>query len=358
MDIAMDIDRQPALDVPAARRCCYCWPFAGVLLLLLTSMLVAVMLGSVAVPHATLWQALWRGLRGETLETLERIIWQIRLPRVLLAASVGAALASSGAVYQGVFRNPLADPYLLGAASGAGLGAALALVLLPRWQHALWGQLGVSALAFVMAWLGVALVVLLARQGPLLPMVSLILAGVVVGSSFSAATSFLMLLDQSRAASVLSWLLGSFALAHWRSVALLLPMVVAVLLISQLAGRALNLLQLGEAAAAQLGLPVERFKLLMISIATLLTATAVSVSGIIGFVGLIVPHAVRLAIGADYRPLVPLAALLGATFMVLADLLARSLIAPAELPVGIITTLVGGPFFLYLLKRQRHKGGL
>lgn len=333
---------------PARRRG---WgPLALLALVLIAVLVLAVGIGSVRLSPVEVLRALAHGVGGTLAGPADAIVWQLRLPRVLLAALVGAALAISGASFQGVFRNPLADPYLLGAASGAGLGAVAVMVLggaLP-WLLAL----GVPLAAFGGALSAVLVVVLLARRGGQLPVVGLILAGVVVGSSLSAATSFLLLLAREQAAGVLSWLLGSFAFASWRDVLVVAPVVLLALLLLMGSSRALNLLQLGEAQALGLGLEVERFKLVLIAVASLATAAAVSVSGIIGFVGLIVPHAVRLALGPDYRRLLPAAALAGALFLVLADLLARSLVTSAELPIGVITAVVGGPFFLYLLQRR------
>ena len=259
---------------------------------------------------------------------------------------MGGALALSGAAYQGIFRNPLAEPYLLGVASGAGLGAALGIVFAGSLGY------GVPLLSFVGALLSVFAVVALARRGGGLPVVSLILAGVVMGSLASAATSFVMLLDQEKAAAVLAWLLGSFALSSWSKLTLLAPIVFVTALVLWASSRALNLLQLGDEQAAQLGLNVEVVKLALIAVSTLSTAVAVSLAGIIGFVGLMVPHAVRLLLGPDHRTLLPMSMILGGLFMVLADLAARTLISPAELPVGIITALTGAPFFLWLLRRQ------
>ncbi len=317
-------------------------------------LVLATGVGAVRIAPLEVVSAVWRGAAGELSGTNDVIIWQIRLPRVLLAGLVGASLSFSGVAFQGVFRNPLADPYLLGVASGAGFGATLVLVFTTSLP--LLAQLGVPLVAFVFALLAVSLVVLFAKQGGRVPLVSLILAGVVVGSSLTAATSFMMLLAQEQAVGVLAWLLGSFALSSWSKIASVLPFILIAGVATMLSARALNLLQLGEAQAAQLGLSVEAFKVALIAVATLATAAAVSVSGIIGFVGLMVPHAVRLAVGPDHRTLVPLAAVWGALFMVLADLFARTVIAPSELPVGVVTALVGGPFFLYLMRRQ--KGGV
>ncbi len=327
------------------------WTPLGISCLILFGVMVlAVGVGTIYIAPADVLRAVGHGL-NQTLEgTTDTIIWKIRLPRVLMAAVVGASLALSGVAYQGIFRNPLADPYLLGVASGASLGAGLAIVLgasIPFFAH-----LGVPILSFLFSLIAVFLVILLAKQGSSIPTVSLILAGTVLGSSFTAATSFLMLLSREQAATILAWLMGSFGLASWAKLATVLPFMLLSAIAISFSGRAMNLLQLGEEQAAQLGLPVEGFKYGLITLATLATSAAVSVSGIIGFVGLMVPHAVRLAFGPDHRSLIPMSALLGAIFMVLADLLARSVISPAEIPIGVVTALVGGPFFLYLLKRQ------
>lgn len=343
-------------DARSARRNSLRWtPLLLSLLALAGVLVLATAVGAVPLAPAEVLGAIWRGLTGELSGSGDAIVWKIRLPRVLLAALVGSALALAGTVFQGIFRNPLADPYLLGVASGAGFGATLVIVFAAGVPFL--AALGVPLAAFLAALLTVALVTALARQGRALPLVALILAGVVVGSSLSAATSFMMLLAREQAVTVLAWLLGGFGAASWARIASVLPLMLLAAGVTLLSVRPLNLLQLGDEQAAQLGLPVERFKLALIVVATLATAAAVSVSGVIGFVGLMVPHAVRLAVGPDHRTLVPLAALWGALFMVLADLLARTLISPAELPVGIITALVGGPFFLYLLRRQGRRQG-
>lgn len=327
------------------------WTPVGLSLLALVGLVaVATSIGAVPIPFVDLVGALWRGAVGDVATVHDTIVWQIRLPRVVMAACVGAALALAGVGYQGIFQNPLADPYLLGAASGAGLGATLVIAF---GSSVPWlAGLGVPLGAFVAALLTVVLVVLLARRGGKVPAVSLILAGVVIGSSLSAATSFVLLASREQTSGILSWLLGSFAFSSWSRLGAALPLLVLAGVILVLAGRALNLMQLGDDAAAQLGLPVERVKLIVIGAATLATAAAVAVSGVIGFVGLITPHAVRLALGPDHRSLAPIAALWGAIFLVAADLLARTVLAPAEIPVGIVTALAGGPFFLYLLRRR------
>ncbi|MEX2533993.1 MAG: iron ABC transporter permease [Trueperaceae bacterium] len=329
------------------------WTPLGVgCLVLLAAIFLATAVGSVQLAPPEVLRGVWNGFRGRLDGTSDVIIWQIRLPRVLLAALVGGSLALAGVAYQGIFRNPLADPYLLGVASGASLGAAVAIVLGGSLAWA--GRFGVPGLSFAFALLAVLVVIAMARRGNRIPVLSLILAGVVVGSTFTAATSFLMLLSPDRTAGVLAWLLGSFAMTGWRGITTIVPFLLLAALCILLAGRTLNLLQLGDEQAAQLGVPVETVKLLLIGVATLATAAAVSVSGIIGFVGLLAPHAVRLSIGPDHRTLTPLAMVLGAVVTVLADLLARTVIAPAEIPIGVVTALVGGPFFLWLLRRQRN----
>ena len=282
----------------------------------------------------------------------DAIVWEVRLPRVLLAGLVGATLAYSGATYQGIFRNPLAEPYLLGVASGAGLGATIVIISPLAFTF---GPLSLlPAAAFAGALIAVALTYLLVRVGPMVPVTTLILAGVAVGSICTAAISYLMLTNDDRALPVLSWLLGGFNTATWERVWLLLPYAAIGGLVLLPFGRMLNVLQLSEEQARQLGVNVEVVKLTLLAVASLATAAAVAVSGIIGFVGLVVPHVTRLLWGPDYRRLLPLSAVLGATFLILADLLARTVAVPNEIPVGIITALVGAPFFLYLLRRQRR----
>jgi iron complex transport system permease protein len=330
------------------------WLQLALALILLAALLLCVSIGAVSIPLDEIARALGRGITGTGSSPLDTIIWQVRLPRVLLAAAVGAVLAVAGVAYQGVFRNPLADPYLLGVASGASFGAALSIVFAS--SIPLLAVLGLPLLSFLFALLTVLLVISLARQGGRLPVLSLILAGAVLGAVFTAGTSFLMLLAREQAAGIIAWLLGSFGKASFEQLLTLLPFLLLLLAVTALGARALNVLQLGEEQAGQLGVNVQRTMLVLLAVATLAVAVAVSVSGIIGFVGLMVPHAVRLLSGGDHRRLVPLSALLGATLLVLADLLARTVIAPAELPIGIVTALAGGPFFLWLLQRRRSTG--
>ena len=285
-------------------------------------------------------------------DTWETIVWQLRLPRIGLAALVGASLAISGATYQGMFRNPLADPSLIGASSGAGLGATIVLLTgVPLYFH---GVSLLPAAAFAGAVLAVAVAYVVARQSEGLPLTTLILAGVAIASLATAVTSLLMIRSDPDLRPVFSWLLGGFISAQWKHSLMMLPYLIPSLGFVMAFGRILNVLQLGDDKALQLGVNVERTKVLLITAATLLTAAAVSFSGIIGFVGLIAPHTVRLIWGADHRFMLPMAAIVGAGFLVLADVAARTVASPAELPVGVVTAFCGAPFFIYLLRRRKR----
>lgn len=313
--------------------------------------------GSVGIPPLTSAKILVSRLPGVAMEadwpaTMDTILMQLRLPRIVLAGVVGAALAISGATYQGLFRNPLADPYLIGVASGAGLAATIVLLTgVPTQFH---GISVLPAAAFVGAIAAVAMAYSIARNSGGLPLTNLILAGVAVAAFTGALTTLLMIRSDPDLRPVLSWLMGGFISAQWSHTVMVLPYVVPSAVLAVTYGRVLNVLQLDEEYAKQLGVNVEATKLLLIVSATLTTAAAVSFSGLIGFVGLIAPHAVRLAWGVDYRFLLPMAAIVGATFLVLADLAARTVVSPAELPVGVVTAFCGAPFFMYLLRRRRR----
>ena len=328
---------------------------------LLVSILLSATQGAVSVPAGTVWHIVLnqvpfvRDLFVPTpywTAAQEAVVLQIRLPRVLLGALVGASLAVAGATYQGMFRNPLADPYLIGVAAGAGLGAVIALAL--PLHPALYGAGVVQWFAFAGALGTVVVVSALARVGNTTPLSTLLLAGVALGSFATAIQSFIMYVQADKLQVVYSWLLGGFALSGWQQVLSVLPYALVGTLVTYFYAGRLNVLQLDEEQAAQLGVNVERMKALLIIAATLTTAAAVSVGGLIGFVGLIVPHAVRLIWGPNYRLLLPLSTLVGAIFMVWADVLARTVLAPTEVPVGVITALFGAPFFLYLLRQRRR----
>jgi len=296
----------------------------------------------------------WVDLTSGQQQAWEDIIWEIRLPRVLAAGLVGATLALGGATYQGVFRNPLAEPYLIGVAPGAALAATI--VIISPLQYAYGGFSVLPVAAFGGGIAAVALAYSIARLGQSAPTVTLILAGVAISSIATSMTSFLMVLDTDRVLTILSWTLGGFNLSSWDRLFWALPYIAPSAAVLLTLGRTLNVMQLGEEQAQQVGLNVERAKLLALGAASLATAAAVSISGFIGFVGLIVPHTTRMLWGPDHRGLLPMSMLIGAAFLILADLIAREINQPSEVPVGIVTAFCGGPFFLYLLRRSSASG--
>ena len=323
-------------------------------MVLIVAILLSIAVGSVSIPFRDLLQILLGEAQqvAET-ETFKTILYDLRLPRTALLALVGAALAGSGSAYQGIFRNPLADPYLIGVASGAGLGAVLAMSV--QWPYTTTGLMAVPVAAFLGAMLTVLVVYELARVGKTLPTTNLILAGVAISSFANALTSFLMLRSTGELRRALVWLMGGAVQTGWESVLAILPYVVIGLGILLINSHALNVMQFGDEQAQQLGIPVQRVRRTVLVAASLTTAAAVSYAGVIGFVGLIVPHIVRLVWGGDYRRVMPLSILGGASFLLIADVVARVVMAPQEIPVGIITALVGAPFFLWILRRARQK---
>src|SRR6185436_13119325 len=321
-------------------------------LLALAGMLVtSLVIGSVFIPPLELWRVLSGASNNATYHT---ILLDIRLPRTMLIALVGAALAGSGAAYQGLFRNPLADPFLIGVASGAGLGAVLAMSV--KWPYTILGLLAVPLAAFLASLLTVYLVYTFAHIGRTVPTTNLILAGVAVSSFAVSMTSFLMLRSTGELRRAIGWLLGGVSLIGWDATLALIPYLAIGLTALVVNGYALNLLQFGDEQAAQMGLDVRRAKFVIIVAASLVSAAAVSFAGIIGFVGLVVPHLVRIWWGVDYRRLIPLSVLGGAAVLLFADVLARVILAPQELPVGIVTALAGAPFFLWVLRRSKNQG--
>ncbi len=332
------------------------WRLAVGGLLFFIAAVFAASLGSVDIPFQSVVLVFLSRLPGvdapgDAPATWDTILWQLRFPRVALAAIVGGALAMSGAAYQGLFKNPLADPYLVGVASGAGLGATI--VLLTGVPLVIWGFNFLPVAAFAGGIAAVTLAYVIARNAQGAHLTTLILAGVAIASLAGAVTSLLMLRSDPELRPVLSWLLGSFISAEWSESAVVLLYLVPCLAVLLGFARILNVLQLSEDHASMLGVDVEKVKLLLIAAATLATAAAVAFAGLIGFVGLIAPHAVRLLWGTDYRFILPMSAIVGATFLVLADLAARTLVSPGELPVGVVTAFCGAPFFLYLLRRRR-----
>lgn len=278
----------------------------------------------------------------------ETIVWDLRVPRVLTSMVVGTALAVAGATFQGLLRNPLADPYVLGTASGAALGAAIAVLLPVRFVILGFGLL--QGLAFLGALASIYTVYRLSRIGGLSPLTSLLLTGYAVGSLLAAGLAMAMYLSGTALRQIFSYLLGGFDTASWPQLAGTLPLVVVGCTLILLRARSLNGLLLGEEAAAHLGIDVGRERAILLALASLVTAAAVAVSGLIGFVGLVVPHVVRLIVGPNARLVLPLSALGGAILLAFADIVARS---AGEIPVGIVTALIGAPFFIVLLRRAR-----
>lgn len=291
------------------------------------------------------------GLGRSTLSPLDStIVWQLRAPRMVLGLLAGAMLATAGATYQGVFRNPLADPYLLGVAAGAGLGATVAIVDVggglstPAWTPVLAfaGALG----AVVVTWV-------VGGRGARASAATLVLAGVAVASLLTSAQTYLQQSSTNSIARVYIWLLGSLATASWHSVVLVLPYVAVCVAICVAAGRALDVLSVGDEESRSLGLPVRRVRLIVVGASSLGTAAIVSVVGLIGFVGIIVPHIVRLLVGTSYRRILPISVAFGAAFLVLADTIARTVVAPSELPLGVVTAVLGAPVFVAILSVRK-----
>jgi iron complex transport system permease protein len=329
------------------------YAIVGMALLLGITIAGTLGIGSTDISFGTLFQILLAKLPLIHIQptwtvNTEIIIFDIRLPRILLAGLVGAALAVAGATYQGLFRNPLADPYLIGVAQGAALGAVIGFMI-PAWQIG-----SIPLLAFLGAVAAAAMVYAIARVGKTLPMTTLILAGVAIGAFLAAITSYLMIASGDKLHGIISWLLGSFALANWWQVAMVTPYILVGIIIIWLYARPLNVMQLDEEQAQQLGINVEQVKLILLGAATLITAAAVCFCGIIGFVGIIIPHAMRLIWGPDHRFLLPLSIFAGAIFLILADTAARTMLAPTEVPIGVITAFLGAPFFLYLLRQKKR----
>jgi iron complex transport system permease protein len=319
---------------------------------LLLAMGAGVALGAVPIAPGDVMGAVGRALSGHGSSLADAVVVDLRLPRVLLAALVGASLALAGVLYQALFKNPLADPYILGVSSGAGLGATLALTVFGTSYVA--RAAGVPVGAFLGAVLTMLLVVRLASRRGRLDPTSLLLAGIAISYTLSALTSFVLVFDRESMTSVVFWMMGGLGNRSWEHVGMLTVMFAAGAIVPALYHRELDLMLLGDERAGQLGVPVERFKLLALASASIVVAGAVSVSGLIGFVGLMTPHMVRLVVGPRHRLLLPASVLAGAIVLVLADLIARVVLAPVEIPVGIVTALAGGPFFIWLLVRKER----
>lgn len=331
------------------------------IVILIIVFILSIAVGSVFIPPLVQIRMLMANIPGLIVAqnwpaTFETIVYQIRLPHAVLILLAGSALASSGAAYQGLFRNPLADPYLIGVASGAGLMAVISMTI--HWPTTFLGLYAVPAAAFLGA-LGTVFVVYgLARTGKVTPAPTLILAGVAVSSFATSLTSFLMLRSSAELRRALAYQLGGALFPGWEPVLAMLPYVLLGTTVLILSGYSLNVLQFGDEQAQQLGLNIERHRLIIITAASLTTAAAVAFAGIIGFIGLVVPHVIRIIWGPDYRRLIGLSIIAGASALLLADIVARTVLAPQVLPVGIVTALIGAPFFLWVLRRSKIQGNL
>ncbi|WP_411349363.1 FecCD family ABC transporter permease [Paenibacillus sp. WLX2291] len=335
-------------------------PLLLFVVLLVLSVILTAGIGSVHIPAGQItrillyhvpWLHHW--ITPDWNEAAQQIMLKIRLPRVLLALLVGAALGVAGAAFQGVLRNPLADPFTLGVSSGSSVGAAV--LIFTGYQYALFGNGTLPLVAFVTGSVTLYAVLALAREEGRIPTASLILAGVVMQSFLGAIVSFLASMSEGSVNEIIFWTMGSLSLRGWSYVTVMLPYVLIGILFLWSQSRAMNILALGEKEAAHLGLAVDRTKLIVLIVATLVTAAAVSVSGVIAFVGLVVPHMIRLLFGSDYRLLIPMSALGGGIFLIWADTVARTVLAPTEIPLGVVTAFVGAPFFAYLLHRNKKQ---
>jgi iron complex transport system permease protein len=311
--------------------------FVFLLVLLLAAMLAACLLGSVYIPIQELSKS--------------DIFWQIRLPRIILSALIGLLLSVSGVILQGILRNPLADPYILGISAGGAVGAAVAIAL--GLQFYWLGMSSVPLFALLSALLAVYIVYKLSKVAGRSTAETLILAGVAL-SAFCAAILSLIIIISGNLESIYFWLLGSLSAANWSNVLTVMPYALIGSLIAYFLSKELNALLLGEEMAHTLGVEVEKTRVILIATASFMTAAAVSVAGLIGFVGLIVPHWIRLLIGPNHKWLVPVSGLSGMLLMVVADTISRTVLSPTEIPVGIVMALLGAPFFLYLLRKSRE----
>jgi len=310
-------------------------------------------LGIVSVVREVLSHVPFLGVDSSFSDTDDAILWELRAPRVALGLLVGAMLASAGAAYQGVFRNPLVDPYLLGAAAGAGLGATLVIACDVGGDGGL--DLRPPA-AFAGAILGVAVAYLLGRSVGGRETTTLVLAGVTVAAFFTAVQTYVQQRSAETVQEVYSWILGQLETSGWTDVLIVLPYVAVSAAVLLWHRRLLDVLAVGDEEAASLGVPVARVRLLVVAAATLGTAAAVAFSGLIAFVGIIVPHAIRLMAGTSYRVVLPLSLAFGAGFLVLMDLISRTVVAPAQLPIGVVTAFLGAPFFAVILRTTRTVG--
>lgn len=333
------------------------WGGAG-LLFLLFSIVLSISIGSAQLPFWQTWKILIHQLPllGKLVEQdwpafSEQIVMQVRLPRIVLAIIVGACLAVAGTGFQGVLRNPLADPFTLGVASGASVGAAF--IMLFGLHFALVGKWTIPLVAFASGMLSLVAVLRLASIQGKLQVETVILAGVVIQAFLGSIISFMVSISHQTVNEIVFWMMGSLKMRGWEFSLAILPYFLVGTIVLLAYGRALNLFALGEKRAAHLGVHVERTKWIILIISTLVSAAAVSVAGVIGFVGLIIPHLIRLIVGPDYRLILPLAVIFGSIYVLWADTLARIVLSPREIPLGVVTAFLGAPFFAYLLNKHK-----
>jgi iron complex transport system permease protein len=336
------------------------WYGGAAMLLLAVSIVVSLSIGSAGISLRDVWGILlhqlpWFADKPTSYSPGQiAIVTQVRLSRVLLAVLVGACLALAGTGFQGVLRNPLADPYTLGVASGSSVGAAFMILFGLQTVLGIWTIPLVAFSTGIVTLLGVFW---LSRSKGVMHIETLILSGVIIQSFLGAFVSFMVSMSEGVVNQILFWLMGSLAMRSWENVYMMIPFLLVGMPLLLAYGQPLNLFVLGERHAAHLGIRVERTKLIVLISSTLLTAAAVSVSGVIGFVGLVVPHLIRLLVGPDYRLITPLSAIGGGIFVLWADTLARMALTPKEIPLGVVTALIGAPFFAYLLHRRKLKQG-
>ncbi|MDA3940882.1 MAG: iron ABC transporter permease [Spirochaetia bacterium] len=326
------------------------------IIILLGTIIIAGSLGSAKISFSNIIKIIFApitpaGIQNERLkETSRIIIWKIRLPRIILTVIAGMGLGVSGAVFQGIFRNPMANPYILGISSGAAFGVTLGMTM--GLQITFLGIGAIPISAFIGAISASVVVYLISGGGrDILP---LLLSGIAMGFLLSAMMSLLMYFNRSQLENIIYWTMGSFNAANWQKVGITAPVILPGSIFIILFSRDLNLIVLGEDSASSLGISVKKSRLTFLLISTIITASAVAVSGVIGFVGLIVPHAMRIITGPDHRTLIPYSMLGGAILLLISDTIARTIMAPTEIPVGIVTSLLGAPFFLFLLNRMRN----
>lgn len=337
------------------------WGGIGILLLFI-SIIISLSIGTAKLPLSHVWGILAQQIpfigdyvQSYWAESSEQIILKVRLPRVILALLVGACLSLAGVGFQGVLRNPLADPYILGVSSGAAVGAAF--IILFGLHTTIFGIWTLPIVAFITALISLMVVLRLANVQGQYKLETIILSGVVVSAFLGSFVSLMVSMSDKVINEIVFWLMGSLAMQGWSFIYVLLPYLVIGFIVLIAFSQHLNIFALGERQAAHLGIKVKRTRLIILITSTFITAAAVSIVGTIGFVGLVVPHLVRLIVGPDYRVIIPITAIFGALYVLWADTLARTLLSPTEIPLGVVTAFLGAPFFGYLLRRSKHMNG-